>query len=336
MKYFIKTFGCQMNESDSERIAGFLERQGYKKSENMEMADLIVVVACSVRQTAIDRILGLKPKIRKLKAQNSKLKTILTGCVIKSDESKFKEFFDDVIDIKKFLGGKYLSIKPKCQSLLSAYLPIMTGCDNYCSYCVVPYTRGREIARSIDEIVKEFKELVKQGHKEIILLGQNVNSYKHGFAKLLKKLDGLSGNFRIKFLTNHPKDMSDELIDAIAECEKVEKEIHLPIQSGDDEILKKMNRRYTVRHYKDLVKRIRQKIPGVKISTDVIVGFPGETEKQFENTVKLFKKIKFDKAYINKYSSRAGTPASKLQDDISLGEKKRRWSILNEIVKKKA
>ncbi len=210
MKYYIKTFGCQMNESDSERIASFLEKQGHQNVFNMDDADLIVVVACSVRQTAIDRILGLKPKIRKLKTQNSKLKTILTGCVIKSDESKFKEFFDEVIDITKFLGSKYLSIKPKCQSLPSAYLPIMTGCDNYCSYCVVPYTRGREIARSIDEIVKEFKELVKQGHKEIILLGQNVNSYKYGFAKLLKKLNGLSGNFRIKFLTSHPKDMSDE------------------------------------------------------------------------------------------------------------------------------
>jgi tRNA-2-methylthio-N6-dimethylallyladenosine synthase len=331
-----------MNESDSERIASFLEKRGYKKAENMEMADLIVVVACSVRQTAIDRIFGLKQKLARLKA-----KKILTGCVLKSDKPKFEKFFDAVLNVKDFFiyhlffdrtkdGIDYLELQAKHSNLKSAYLPIMTGCDNYCSYCVVPYTRGREIARSIDEIVKEFKELVKQGHKEIILLGQNVNSYKYGFAKLLKKLNGLSGNFRIKFLTSHPKDMSDELIDAIAECEKVEKEIHLPIQSGDDGILKKMNRRYTVRHYKDLVKRIRQKIPGVKISTDVIVGFPGETEKQFENTVKLFKKIKFNKAYINKYSSRVGTPASKLQDDVSLREKKRRWSILNEIVKKKA
>jgi len=330
MKYFIKTFGCQVNFSDSERIASFLEKKGYKSAPNMEGADLIVVNACSVRQTAIDRIFGLKQKFACLKA-----KKILTGCILKSDKRKFKEFFDKVLDIEEFLGKNYLSnLKPKCEFSESAFVPIMTGCDNFCSYCVVPYTRGREISRPTQEIIDEVKRLIKRGYKEITLLGQNVNSYKYGFAKVLKMINDIPGNFQIKFLTSHPKDMSDELINAIAKCKKVAKEIHLPVQSGDNEILKKMNREYNISQYKNLVKKIRKKIPDVKISTDVIVGFPGETKKQFQNTVKLFKKIKFNKAYINKYSSRAGTAANKLKDNVPLKEKKRRWNILNEIANK--
>jgi tRNA-2-methylthio-N6-dimethylallyladenosine synthase len=327
MKYFVKTFGCQMNESDSERIASFLEKQGHRKSEKMEDADLIVVNACSVRQTAIDRIFGLNKKFKSLKA-----KKILTGCLIKSDIPKFKVFFDEVKDINQFLGKEYLSIEPKCQIQSPAHLPIMTGCDNFCSYCVVPYTRGREISRPMNEIVKEFKNFLKKGYKEIILLGQNVNSYKYGFAKLLRKLNSLPGEFKIKFMTNHPKDVSSELIDAIAECKKVEKEIHLPVQSGDNTILKKMNRKYTVQEYEKLVGKIRKKIPDVKITTDVIVGFPSETKKQFQNTVKLFQKIKFDLAYINKYSQREGTAAAKFKDNVSWQEKKRRWETLNKLV----
>ena len=318
-----------MNESDSERIVSFLKSKGYKSAPNMEGADLIVVNACSVRQTAIDRILGLKPKFKKLKA-----KKILTGCVLKSDKTKFKEYFDKVLSIEEFLGRDYLCLRPRYLYSDSAFVSIMTGCDNFCSYCVVPYTRGREKSRPINEIINEVRRLIKEGYKEITLLGQNVNSYEYGFADLLKKINKLPGKFKIHFLTNHPKDMSNELIDTIAKCEKVAKEIHLPIQSGDDKILKKMNRGYTVRQYKNLVKKIREKIPNVKISTDVIVGFPRETEKQFQNTVKLFKEIEFDKAYIAKYSPRAGTAANKLKDDISWQEKKRRWNILNEIVKK--
>lgn len=319
MRYFIRTYGCQQNESDSERIAAFLENQGYKSVKKMEDADLIVVNACSVRQTAIDRILGLKPKLKKLKA-----KKILTGCVLKSDKKKFKEYFDEIKSIEEFCKA------PTNSSLIS----IITGCNNFCSYCVVPYTRGREKSRPMDEIIDDAKELVKKGYREITLLGQNVNSYKYGFAKLLKKLNSISGNFKIYFLTNHPKDMSDELIDAIASCKKIVKKIHLPIQSGDDKILKKMNRGYTVKQYKNLVKKIRKKIPDVKFSTDVIVGFPGETKKQFENTVKLFKEINYGVAYINKYSPRAGTAAYKLKDTVSWKEKKRRWNVLNKIIKK--
>jgi len=355
MRYFIKTFGCQMNESDSQRIASFLERQHYQNTDKIENADLIVVNACSVRQTAIDRIWGLLNKIKKIRIKNKKIKVIITGCVLSSDKNKFEKFlapyrtegsglgFDAVLNIKDFFtyhllydrkkdGMNYLELKAKHSNPKSAFVPIMTGCNNFCSYCVVPYTRGREISRSVKEIINEVKRLIKKDCQEIILLGQNVNSYQYGFAKLLQKINNLPGDFKIKFLTSHPKDMSDELIDAIAECTKISKEIHLPIQSGGNKILKLMNRGYTVKKYLNLIEKIRKEIPEAKISTDVIVGFPGETKKQFENTVKVFKEIKFDKAYINKYSVRPGTIASRFKDNILLTEKKRRWKILEEMV----
>ena len=332
MKYFIKTFGCQMNESDSERIAAFLEMQEYRDTSKMENADLIVVNACSVRQTAIDRIFGLKQKFARLKFKKPNLKLVLTGCFLKSDERKFKEFFDEILTINQLLGKNYLAIQPKYLFPQSAFVPIMTGCNNFCSYCVVPYTRGREISRPVKEIIEEVKDLLKDGYKEITLLGQNVNSYKYGFAKLLQKINNIPGDFQIKFLTSHPKDMSDELIDAIAKYKKVFKEIHLPIQSGDDKILRKMNRGYTAKQYLDLIEKIKRKIPNAKITTDVIVGFPGETKKQFENTVKLFKKVGFSLAYVNKYSTRREAPASHFENDVPLEEKKRRWKILNDLV----
>ena len=353
-----------MNESDSERIARILENRGYKKARDFEQADLIVVNACSVRQSAVDRVFGLRQKFIPLKA-----KKILTGCVLKSDKRKFEEFFDEIINIKEFFKRPlfsdrekvvdYLNITPKHSHKNSAFVPIMTGCNNFCSYCVVPYTRGRETSRPSQEIISEIKILIEQGYKEIILLGQNVNSYRGEmqnakrktqdarrkiknrnsklikFPELLKMINVIPGNFQIKFLTSHPKDFSDELIKIIAKCEKNVKEIHLPVQSGDDEILKKMNRGYTVGQYKNLVKKIQTKIPNVKISTDVIVGFPGETKKQFENTVNLFKQIKFDKAYINKYSMRTGTIAAKFKDNVLWNEKKKRWNILNNIINQK-
>jgi len=339
MKYFAKTYGCQMNESDSEKIAMFLEKKGYEKAPKLEGADLIVVNACSVRQSAIDRILSLKNKFKKLRTSNPKLQTILTGCVLSADKKKFEKYFDEILTIEELLGKDYLFLQPNHLSSNKVFVPIMTGCNNFCTYCVVPYTRGKEKSRPINEIVTEIKNLIRKGYKEITLLGQNVNSYlpagkagKYGLAKLLKKLNVLPGNFQIKFITNHPKDLSDELINTIAKCKKIAKEIHLPIQSGDDKILKKMNRGYTIKQYKNLVKKIRKKIPDVNLSTDVIVGFPGETKKQFKNTVNLFKEIKYNAAFINKYSPRAGTAAVKLKDDISWDEKKRRWKILNDIV----
>jgi tRNA A37 methylthiotransferase MiaB len=318
-----------MNESDSERIASFLEHQNYRNTEQMGKADLIVVVACSVRQSAIDRIFGLKKKFAKIKA-----KKILTGCVLKPDKKKFQIFFDEVLSINEFIGKNYLEIKPKHSNQKSAFVPIMTGCNNFCSYCAVPYTRGREISRPVKNIIFEIKNLIEKKYKEIILLGQNVNSYKDNkinFPKLLEIIAKIPENFTIKFLTSHPKDFSDELINVIAGSSKIIKVIHLPVQSGDNKILKKMNRGYTTKKYLDLIKKIRAKIPQAKITTDVIIGFPSETKKQFENTIKLFKKVGFDMAYINKYSTRPGTLASRFKDNVPWKEKVRRWNILNKM-----
>lgn len=258
----------------------------------------------------------------------------------------------------------YFRIKPKYSNKTISYVPIMTGCNNFCSYCVVPYARGREISRPAEEILKEIKNLIKKGYKKICLLGQNVNSYKFpisnfqfsnkfktcgklvkfiqnpklkiiNFPLLLGFICNLSGDFKISFMTSHPKDMSDELIDAMAKCAKIKKELHLPVQSGDNEILKKMNRHYTVENYLKLVKKIRKKMGKIFLSTDIIVGFPGETKKQFENTVKLCEKIKFNKAFVSQYSPRPGTMAFKLKDDVSKKEKKRRWEILDKMINKK-
>jgi len=360
MKYHIITFGCQMNISDSERVSTILEKLKYKKTSNINEADLILVVMCSVRQPAVDRVHGLAHKFKKL---NPKIKTILTGCVLEKDKKKFANSFDYIIDIKDikkltqilkthpahpvqklrdsviFAPSSYLDIIPKYSNKFSATVPIMTGCNNFCSYCVVPYTRGREISRPTKEIICEIKNLVNPpaggGYKEVCLLGQNVNSYKDGktnFPKLLKMVNNITGNFMLCFITSHPKDFSDELIETMKNCKKLSKRLNLPIQSGDDEILKKMNRPYTVAQYKTLVKKIRKAIPDISLSTDIIVGFPGETKKQFQNTVKTLKEISFDMAFINKYSPRAGTAASKIKDNVLWAEKKKREKVLIELI----
>ena len=209
----------------------------------------------------------------------------------------------------------------------------MTGCNNFCSYCAVPYTRGREKSRPANEIIKEVKKLIKNGYKEITLLGQNVNSYEFGFPKLLQIISNIPGDFQIKFMTSHPKDMSDQLIKTIAENKKISKEIHLPVQSGDNTILKKMNRDYTIGHYKKLIKKIRKAIPKAIISTDIIVGFPGETKKQFENTVKLVKEMNFKQIYTARYSPRLGTKAAKLENDVPDNEKIKRKRIILDLIK---
>ncbi|MEK7166906.1 MAG: tRNA (N6-isopentenyl adenosine(37)-C2)-methylthiotransferase MiaB [Patescibacteria group bacterium] len=381
MFYKLITFGCQMNISDSERIATILKKMKYQPILDENKADLILVNACSVRQKAIDRIFGQMKNWQKLKKKNPRLIIALTGCIVKKDKKKFENKIDLIFDIKELPKLKtkiknlikdnikiprcvqndnidYFHIKPEYSSKNVAYAPIMTGCNNFCSYCVVPYTRGREISRPFEEILKEIKNIIKKGYKEICLLGQNVNSYcsnvkcqmslptadlpkaekpklKINFPKLLKLISKMSGDFQISFFTSHPKDMSDELINVMAKCEKIKKELHLPIQSGDDEILKKMNRKYTVKDYLKLVQKIRKKIPNIFLSTDIIIGFPGETKKQFENTVKLCEKIKFNKAYISQYSPRPETIASKLNDDVSKQEKKIRWEILNELINEK-
>lgn len=355
-----------MNKSDSERIATILEKEGYKPSSNIKDANLIVVNMCSVRQSAVDRVYGKLNQISKIKNQNekAKCKIVLTGCILPEDKKKLRNKVDFILRIKdlpnwpKYLfhnshdralyGLKnYLEIEPKYQNNLQVFVPISNGCNNFCSYCVVPYVRGPLICRDHKEILKEVKNAVKKGFKEIWLLGQNVNDYlseqktknkkqRINFAKLLKMINDIPGNFKIFFTSPHPKNFSDELIETLSQCQKFGKLLNLPVQSGDDEILKRMNRNYTVKEYKNLVKKIRKKIPDIKLSTDVIVGFPGETQSQFENTVKLFKEIKFDYAYIAKYSPRPGTAAFKLRDNISLEEKKKREKILREIINKNA
>ncbi len=397
-KYFIFTLGCQMNKSDSEHIISVLENLGYRSINNESRADLIIANLCSVRQSAIDRIWGKIKIWNSLKKKNPNLIIALTGCILEEDRKKFQKnpTVDLIFDIKdlsklpKILSDKKLAIKnernkpdrlspivnyfdimPKYKSKFSAYIPISTGCNNYCSYCVVPYTRGREISRPAEEIISEVKDLIKKGYKEIFLLGQNVNSYgknvqgvqpvqnvqieqgrrpieqaqrlnnlnkenKLTFYKLLQEINSIPGHFWIRFLTSHPKDMSKDLINTIAQCEKVTGYIHLPVQSGDDEILRRMNRGYNIRGYLLLIKAIRAKIPLVSLSTDVIVGFPDETKKQFENTKRLMEKVKFDMAYIAQYSPRPGTAAYKLKDDVPKKEKKRREKILTEILKKTA
>jgi len=348
-----------MNISDAERVASVLESDKtlpagrYKKTSTMDKADLIVITMCSVRQSAVDRVHGLVQKFKELKKQHPKLKTILTGCVLKKDKKTFIKSFDYVIDIKDIKKiptllqaqdskntNNYLSIIPKYTSKFSANVPIMTGCNNFCAYCVVPYTRGREISRPAEDILQEIKEAINptslklHGAKEIWLLGQNVNSYKDGkidFPKLLKMVNKIPGKFWIRFTSSHPKDFNDKVINAMASCKKVTPYLNLPVQAGDDKVLKSMNRHYTIKDYKNKIKKLRNKISDIALSTDIIVGFPGETKNKFGNTAKLFEEVKYDMAYINKYSPRSGTVASKLKDNVSIKEKKRREKVLTEI-----
>ncbi len=322
-KYHIITYGCQANIADSERIAAKLESAGYKKTNSPETADLIVLNSCSVRQSAINRLFS---KIKKFKDK----KLVVAGCVLEHDKKKIKNLVSQI-----WHPDDYFDLIPHHADSSSAYVPIMTGCNNFCTYCAVPYTRGRERSRPVKDIINEVKKLAAGGYKEIWLLGQNVNSYKPSFSKLLREINSIPDKFSIHFMSSHPKDFSGELINTIAECSKVSRTIHLPVQSGDNKILRAMNRHYTIGHFKKLVAKIQKKIPEVKISTDAIVGFPEETKKQFENTVKLFKEVIFYKAYISRYSPRPGTLAAKLKDDVSQEEKKRRWKILNNMVYEK-
>ena len=365
IKYHLITYGCQMNVSDSERIATILGLLNYQSVNNYHLANLIIINMCSVRQSAVDRVYG---KIRQIKKDNPKAKIMLTGCILKTDQQKLIKQVDLVFNIKELpqlpqmlnkfwhpteknnLPKSYLEIIPRHQNKFSAYVPIMTGCNNFCSYCVVPHTRGQEISRPTNRILSEIKKLINSGYKEIILLGQNVNSY-HGkiaekeinFAQLLQLINNLTSNalptldervnnFWIRFLTSHPKDLSDQLITTISQGEKITKYIHLPAQSGSNKILKKMNRGYTVNYYLDLIKKIRQLIPDIALSTDIIVGFPGETKSDFQQTAKLLRRVKFDMVYIARYSPRAGTASAKMKDNVSLLEKKGREKELTEIL----
>jgi tRNA-2-methylthio-N6-dimethylallyladenosine synthase len=319
MRYSIITYGCQANKSNSERIAALLEKKGYKPARSEKRSDLVVINMCSVRQNAVSRVYG---RINSLKDK----KIILTGCVLKQEREKLKNRVE-IVDFKNLF-----KTKPKIK-YPQGFVPIMEGCDNFCAYCVVPFTKGRECYRKEKEIIKEVKNFIKKGLKKITLLGQNVASYPN-FPRLLRTINKIPGNFQIFFLTSHPRDFSDELIRVIKESTKIKKYIHLPVQSGDNEILRKMKRNYTREQYLKLIEKIKKEIPDTEISTDVIVGFPGETKKRFQNTVDLFKKANFSNAYIACYSPRPNTAASRLKDNVPLKEKERRAKILRNLFKK--
>jgi len=361
-----------MNYSDSERIASLLEKYKLKPASNINAADLVIFNTCGVRQTAEDRVYG---QIHNIKKSNPRIKIIITGCLARREDvqRRLKGKADLFIEIKDFpkkaasimrqaASNKkpphatcciihntspnhysYLSITPKYSDNSQAFVPIMTGCNNFCSYCVVPYARGKEISRPAGDILKEIKSLAKKDYKEITLLGQNVNSYcgisktksksrKTKFPELLNYLAKKFPEINFKFLTSHPKDFSGKLIGVIAKNDNISREIHLPVQSGSNKILKMMNRPYTKKYYLDLIKKAREKIPGAVFTTDVIVGFPGESEKDFQETMEVFKKVGYSKAYINKYSPRPGTAAFSLGDPIPWKEKKRREKILRQLI----
>lgn len=360
MKYHIITIGCHMNQADSERIAAFLEENNYKNSLSPLGADLIILTTCGIRQKAEDRAYGLVHQIRK---HNFGAKLVITGCLAKREDVKkrlkgkvdlfmpitelpnlFKLLNNEIKinnlsldELRGLSGEKYLTIIPKYQSTVTAYLPIGNGCNNFCSYCVVPYARGREVYRLASDIIKEVKSLLEKGYKEIILIAQNVNSYHSGqtdFPKLLAKLASLKGDFWLRFSSSHPKDLSDDLIKTIASSEKICNHLHVALQSGDDEILKAMNRKYGADHFRRLIKKIRKARPGIAITTDVIVGFPGETKKKFKNTLNLFKELQFEMAYISRYSPRPGAASWQMKDNVSPKEKKEREEELDIILKK--
>jgi tRNA-2-methylthio-N6-dimethylallyladenosine synthase len=359
-KYFIITIGCLMNKADSERLAAFLETKGMISGQDSKTVGLVVINTCSIRQSAEDRLYGL---VNQIKKDNPKVKIVVTGCLSKRPDvmkrlekrvdlfmpiNETTDIFDllakrevktklSLDEVRLLQGEKYLTIIPKHQSKFSAFVPIGNGCNNFCSYCVVPYARGREVYRPAGEILKEVKALVDGGYKEITLIAQNVNSYhdkKILFPELLEKIAKIPGDFWIRFSSSHPKDVSLELIRVIGAYPKICAHLHLAVQSGDDQILAAMNRKYTVAHFIDLVSKIRQARPGIAITTDVIVGFPGETRKQFANTIKLFKQLDFDLVYISRYSPRPGTVSYNLKDNVSPEEKKRRELELDAVLKK--
>lgn len=354
MKYKLIVFGCQMNRSDAERIETVMNQMGYDKSENEELndADIAIVVACSIRQKAIDRIYGLKKKFDEAKKSHP-LTTILTGCVLEADKKKMAEFFDIIFNIND-LGSlpklldrsdtlqikEYLSIQPVYENNFQAYIPITKGCNQFCHFCVVPYTRGREVYRDPDEIVAECQHLVEKGYKEITLLGQTVNSYNHkqaNFAKLLEMVDATPGDYWIRFVSSHPNFFTEEVIRAWQKSKHITPYLHLAVQSGNNFMLERMNRKYTIEKFKDVVRSIRSAVPDIFVSTDVIVGYSGETEDYFQDSIKLFEELKFDMAYISQYSVRRGTVGAKIfVDDVSKPEKKRRDIELNKVLEKVA
>ena len=343
-QYYIWTIGCQMNKAESERLGSSLEQLGYQSVDTAEEADLIVLNSCVVRQGAENRVINKLNALKTLKKTQPGITLAVTGCLVNSDTDSIKESFPYVDYF--FKAGDYPPWLEKPESLPvlpqhpspSTYIPIIQGCNNFCTYCIVPYRRGRERSRPVSEITGEVRELVRRGTKEVTLLGQNVDSYGHDLADkpdladLLAELNNIEGLARIRFLTNHPKDMSLKLIKAIAHLDKVCEQISLPLQAGNNDILKAMRRGYTAEQYRQLVSQIRNKIPGVALSTDVIVGFPSESAPQFQQTADLLSEIKFDTVHVAAYSPRTGTIASReLRDNVPTAEKKERLNTIEQL-----
>lgn len=361
--YCLMTYGCQMNESDSERYAGQLEELGYTPTEDPELADVILMNTCCVRETAEDKVLGKIGEFKHLKTRNKDLILAVTGCMAQEWQDRlFKRAphldlvigthnIHKLIDLIKDKEGQkeshmlatemedniFHAVPTKRFQKFFAWVPIMNGCNKFCTYCIVPYVRGREVSRPLEEIIEEIRNLAKEGYKEITLLGQNVNSYgldfKDGtdFSALLYAIEDIDGIERVRYMTSHPKDMTFTMIDAIAQCKKVVSHIHLPVQSGSTELLKRMNRGYTTEHYEELVSYIREKMPQAVLTTDIIVGFPGETEAMFQETLDLLRRVRYDMAYTFIYSPRTGTPAATMDNQIPQDEKSRRLKRLADV-----
>jgi tRNA-2-methylthio-N6-dimethylallyladenosine synthase len=372
MKYHLITLGCQMNLSDSERVSAVLEQMGYERTEKEEEATLLGMLACSVRQKPIDKVYNKIAQWNKWKNKRNVI-TFISGCVLPADKEKFLKLFDlifpmselsqlpDMIRNYGVVNAASLQtpkpvmpknehivdlwhIKPKYESTYEAFVPIQNGCDKFCAFCAVPYTRGREVSRPSEEIIKEIQHLVQQGYKSITLLGQNVNSYgldKNGeeitFAELLKQIGQygkLSGEeFWVYFTSPHPQDMTRDVIEVIAEYKCLAKQIHLPMQSGDEKVLIKMNRRHSMEKYRRIVSDIRELIPEATLFTDIIVGFTAEGEEEFQNTVAAMNEFKFNMAYIAMYSPRPGAASYRWQDEVSQDVKKDRYHRLSETMR---
>ena len=374
LKYTIITMGCQLNENDSEKLAGMIEQMGYNKVDSFKDADLCLFNTCCVRENAEDRLFGKLGELKRIKEQKGTIIAI-GGCMIQEKQMvekinssypfvdivfgthtlhKFPEDLynslqerNKVRDILDIDGKVYEGLPIKRTSNTQANVTIMYGCNNFCSFCIVPYVRGRERSRHPQDIIREIKELAQEGYKEITLLGQNVNSYLrvekwkeksldwngiNSFATLLRAINQIDGIERIRFISPHPKDFTDDVIEAVRDCEKVCKLIHLPLQSGSTKMLKVMNRKYTKEQYLELVSKMQQKIPGVVFTTDIIVGFAGETEEDFEDTLDIVEKVRFEQVFMFIYSIREGTPGAKMENQIPDEIKHKRFDRLKELV----
>ena len=367
LKYNILTMGCQLNENDSEKICGMVEKMGYTKTDDISSADLVIYNTCCVRENAEEKLFGKLGEVKKLKEAKGTIISI-GGCMMQEkhivDKIKKsykydvifgthtlhrfpKDLYNAIMENKRItdildIDGEIIEGLPiKRDDNIRASVTIMNGCNNFCTYCIVPYVRGRERSRSPEDILAEIEGLAKAGYKEITLLGQNVNSYMRverekglakaqidSFAKLLREVSKIDGIEKIRFTSPHPKDFTDDVIDAIKDLDKVSKLVHLPLQSGSTSILKSMNRVYTKEEYLNLVKKMQDKIPGVKFSTDIIVGFPGETEEDFEDTLDVVRKVKFEQIFMFIYSRRVGTPADKMKNQVPEEIKHKRFDRL--------